>query len=200
MHRKQSTTSALVLLTCSATASIKTTFLGVQPSECQKNTAETRNTSSDIHPGLAMSSFVPWDRRDWSFCFANDCLQISVHCHEDTPPDVRLRSSLPAFSSVILAASAASFQPRLASLLNAPPFLLSSFCARLRRCQRCPCTSSFSSSAEPFCKVHLRVFLHPLFWACSDATSTPQKTLPGQDKTRQRFHRKQVTLFQDYKK
>ena len=91
---------SLVTYACFTTASSKASFLGFQPSECQKIHRENTQTSSHIHRCLGDSSFVSLDR---SFFRPHTRSQVAVDRHKNSP-DVCLRSSVPTFSSVILAA------------------------------------------------------------------------------------------------
>ena len=106
----------LVILARFNTASNRVSFLGVHPSECQKYTENT------LIPPLAFTqawvilpSLPGIDAISPSFSPTTAPRSLSTAVK--TPPDVRLRSSLPAVSSVILA-SAANHHPSLASLLN----------------------------------------------------------------------------------
>ena len=94
------------------------------------------------------SSRIPWDRRDCSVFFANNCSQVAVDSYKDSSRRVLAILTFFASSPVILAASGANRQPCLASWMNCPsPFLLSSFCDRLRAIhQRFLCTSSLCST------------------------------------------------------
>ena len=106
----------LVVLACFTTASIKASSLGVQPSECRMQTAKTRLPPRTFtHAPAILPSLEPTQP---PFFFANNCSKSAVDCHTETLPDVCVRSSLPAFSPIILAASAANLHPCLASLLN----------------------------------------------------------------------------------
>ena len=107
----------LVVFACCKTASSRASFLGVQPSECQKYTEKTPQTSSDVHRCLGNSSFVSRDR---IYCpsSAPTTVPRSLSAAKKTSPDVCFRSYLLALLSVILAASAANLHPSLASLLN----------------------------------------------------------------------------------
>ena len=130
----------LVTLARFMTTSSRASFFGVQLSKCQKYTEKKSHTSSYIYPRLGNSTFAAFDWCHCSFSSRKTIDSIApssaptaprlLSTATKTPPDVCLRLSLPAISSVILAASAANLHPSLTSLyLTAPPFPPSSICA-----------------------------------------------------------------------
>ena len=102
----------LVTLARFNTASSRASFLGVQPSECQKYTEKTRIPPCTFTQAWVILPSLPGiDATAPSFSPTTVPKLLSTAIK--TPPDVCLRSSLLALSSVILAASAA----------NSPSFL-----------------------------------------------------------------------------
>ena len=129
----------LVVLTCYTTASIKASFLGVQPSECQKYTANTR-----IPPRTCT--------HDWAI---------------DPSFDMTVLSSLPMTAPKLLSTATktrpANLQLCLASKLNCSSiasFLI--LCSTPRKISEVPLylLKNFFSihHAEPLSKVHLTIF------------------------------------------
>ena len=106
----------LVVLACFTTASIQASFLPRPSFRMSENYHKNPHTSSHIHPCLG-DSLTSWDR----------CDLIATN----TPSDVCFRSSLPALSSMIRAASAAFLHPCLDRFR--------------RRCRKYLCTFSKSS-------------------------------------------------------
>ena len=111
-------------------AFIRASFLGVQPSECQKYTEKTFARAWAILPSLlGIGPIVPSSTPTTAPRLLSNASK--------TPPDVCLRSSLPAVSSVFLSASCcARCKPPsflglfVELLLHFPP---SSICAQFQR-------------------------------------------------------------------
>ena len=101
----------LVTVACLTAASSTASFLGVQPSECQMYTEKTRRPPPTFTHAWAILPSLPGIE---SIATSPRLLSTATK----TPPDVCLRSSVPALSSVLLAAFAANLHPSLASLLN----------------------------------------------------------------------------------
>ena len=97
---------------------IKASFLGVYEVKVH---GKNPQSSFDIHPRLGDCSFAPTDGPGGSF-FVIDCSQVADNCCK-TAPDVSLQSSLPAHSSVILAASAVNLPSVLHLLVELPCFI-----------------------------------------------------------------------------
>ena len=123
---------------------------------------EDAQSSSDVHPCLGNSSFISWDRLNRPFFCSHNCSQVAVDCTK-TPPDVCVRSSLLALSSVILAALAANLHPFLASLLNCSS--ISSFlnlCSIPKKTSKVPLYPLmyflFALPTEPVNNAHLKFF------------------------------------------
>ena len=99
------------------TASNKASFLGVQPSECQKYTEKTRNPPLMFTHAWAILPSLPEIKTIVPSSAPTTAPRL-LSTTTRTPPDVCFRSSQLALSSVILAASAANIYPSFASLLN----------------------------------------------------------------------------------
>ena len=96
---------------------VMSSFLGVQFFRMPRVHSKNPRTSCDIHPCSGESSFIPCDRCDCSIflvSFAPRLLSIATKI----PPDVCLRSSRLAFSSLILGALGTNLHACMASLLN----------------------------------------------------------------------------------
>ena len=107
----------LVTVACLTTASSKASFLGVPPSECQKYTEKTRRPPLTFTYAWAILPWLPWIESIAPSSAPTTAPRL-LSTATKTPPDVCLRSSVPALSSVILVAFAANIHPSLASLLN----------------------------------------------------------------------------------
>ena len=92
----------LVGFDCLTTASISASFLGGHPSQCQKYTAKISFPGIDMTDPSSLSTTAP----------------KSLSSATKTPLHACLQFSLLAFSSVILAASAANLHPCYTSLWN----------------------------------------------------------------------------------
>ena len=138
-----------VVLTCFITASINASFLGVQPSECLQFSAKTRIPPLTFtHAWAILPSFPGIDVTAPSSVPTTAPRLLSIATK--TPPDVCLRSSLLAFSSVIPTASAA--HPSFFLILSSTPKKISKASLYLL-------TYFFSVfHAETFSEVHLTIF------------------------------------------
>ena len=134
-------------------------FLGIQPSECQMYTEKTRNPPLTFTHDWAILPSVPGIDTIAASSPPTTAPRL-LSTATISPPEVCLRSSLPAVSSVILAASAANLHPSLTSLLNGPS--ISSFlilCSAPKKISYFPLylLMYFFSvlQAAPLSKVHL---------------------------------------------
>ena len=155
----------LVVLACCTTASISASFLGVHPSECQMYTAKTRIPPVTFTHGRFFVHFLGWTGPIRFPC--RSMLPSSCRLLQKKPPDVCLRSSLPALSSVILAASAAHLHPFVDSLMNCsyiPTLLI--LCSMPKNMSNV-LLYLLCTTQEPFHKVHRFGQLLHLTPACS---------------------------------
>ena len=107
----------LVVSACFKSASSRASFLGVQPSECQKYAQKTRKPPLTFAHAWAIIPSLP-ETESIALFSAPTTAPRFLSTATKTLPYVCFRSSLLAISSVILASSAANLHPSLASLLN----------------------------------------------------------------------------------